>query len=141
LGLLTQCVVGDPFDLEYAEALLDLLYKTRTNDRDRLPLAPRDAQLARAALEDAVRQQEWTTVLRLGITLIIQSPWDIPILRRLATASKEVGSDCELIYLRAALRADTWDPDTNAQCAQALAARGQRTQAIACWIRANEGRK
>jgi hypothetical protein len=141
LPLLTQCVLGDPSDLQYAQALLDVLHKTHQYDRNRLLLASRGPQPTHAALEEAEREHEWEKVLRLGISLIIENPWDIPVLRRLATASREVGSDCELIYLRAALAADSWDPDTNAQCARALAARGQRGQAIACAIRANEGRK
>jgi hypothetical protein len=136
LGL---CVQIDPADIRYVRAFLLALRTKYKNNRKGATFARFRARRARRALERARRSRDWQAVVRTGVEVLSVNPWDVSALQAMASAAKADGNtDCEFHFLRCALEAAPKDIDTNIQCADALAARGQVDQAIACWHRVEQ---
>ena len=138
-SILVECVLNDPGNLLYVEALLLNLQKKYKNNR-------RGAWLrgfgGRGAIKKAAANQDWTSVLKLGPHLLKTNPWDVVVLRAMAQGCAAHGHhEVELRYLRNALEADPKDVAVNRHCAQSLARMGHYDQAIACWTRVDEVRR
>ena len=139
--LFTECVLGDPSNLSYVQSFLGNLQKKYDNNKTGSRLAKLKERGARGAIRKAARQEQWYDVISNGLKVLAVNPWDIPTLRAMATASEQMGDDePEMAYLRAALAANSKDPNVNRHCAMALAARQQFDQAIACWHRVSLAR-
>ena len=137
--LLSQCVLGDPGNLEYVRTYVENLQKKYNNNRKGSPLAQFKERGARSALKKALAQQRWDDVIEHGLKVLTVNPWDVPTLTGMATASVKCGDwECELYYLRCALTANPKDPETNRICGITLGERGLFDQAIACWHRVEE---
>jgi tetratricopeptide (TPR) repeat protein len=129
-AMFTECVVNDPGNLQYVEAMLANLQE-RYGKRKKRP----GGRLARP-LRTAVEGQQWDEILRLGIATLERNPWHVATLHVLARACEALHfNEVELAYLKAALDADPRAPDVNRHCAKSLARMGQFDQAIACWHR------
>ena len=132
--LLGQCVVGDPANLIYVQSYVGNLQKKYKNNRKGANFVVQLSQRgARSAARKALSQEKWMDVISSGLKALTVNPWDVGTLTAMATASEKMSDDeVELFYLKCALQANMNDPDVNRQCAEALAARGQYDQAIAC---------
>ena len=131
-----ECVVNDPGNLEYVEAMLDNLQRKYNNNK-------KGARLkgfgGRGAFKKAVSAEDWDQVFRLGMDLLKTNPWDVQTLRVLAEACKVNHlNEVELRYLKNALDVNSKDIEVNKHCAESLARMGQFDQAIACWHRVQE---
>jgi tetratricopeptide (TPR) repeat protein len=137
--LLTQCVVGDPGNENYARAYVENLQKKYNNNKKGCSLAQFKERGARSALKKALDQGLWSDVFQHGLKVLTVNPWDVPALTGLALASKKSGYwECEMYYLHCALVANPKDSETNRLCAIAAGERGLFDQAIACWHRVEE---
>jgi tetratricopeptide (TPR) repeat protein len=131
--MFTECVLNDPSNLEYVEALLDNLQQKHDNNK-------RGARLRgfvnRGPFKKAVAAGNWNDIFRLGIELLKANPWDVATLRALADVCKvNRYNEVELRYLKNALDFNPKDIEVNKHCAESLARMGQFDQAIACWHR------
>ena len=137
--LLSQCVTTDPANFAYLQAFLANLKKKYGNNKKGNNMAfMKKATLGRA-VSKAAGQKDWLGVIKSGVEALRINPWEIPILRQMAEAVKELGCDeVELVYLKTALEANSKDFDVNWRCAQALKERKQYDQAIACLHRCEQ---
>jgi tetratricopeptide (TPR) repeat protein len=138
--LLTQCVAGDPSNVLYVRSYIENLQKKYANNRKGAPLAQMKERGARSAIKKATSEQHWDEVIQNGLRVLAVNPWDITTLRAMATALQNMSplAEVELYLLKCALEANPKEPETNRQCARAMADRGQYDQAIACWHRVEQ---
>lgn len=135
-SILVECVLHDPGNLQYVEAMLtNLQQKYRNNKRGALIKGfGRHRNIKKAAAK-----KDWTHVLQLGPALLRVNPWDVVVLRAMAEACAELGyQDVELRYLKNALDASPKSAAINRHCATSLGRIGQFDQAISCWTRVDE---
>lgn len=139
--LLTQCVLGDPGNVQYVQSFLANLQKKYSNNKSGSKLAAFKARSERSSIKKGKAQGDWEAVLRNGLEVLKVNPWDVPALTAMADACEALHlENVTLIYLKMALDANPNDPDVNLQCAQALRARQQWDQAIACLHRVEKVR-
>jgi tetratricopeptide (TPR) repeat protein len=132
-GLLLQCVLRDPGNLMYVDALLANLAR-KFGNRNQVP----HLQLftGKGPLQKAANQADWEQVLRHGPDVLKHNPWDVEVLWAMIQACAARGfNQAELRYLQQALDAEATDAETNRQLAQAFARRGHFEEAIQCWQR------
>lgn len=139
--LFSQCVLGDPANLIYWQNFLGNLQKKYNNNKTGSKLAALKARSSRSAVKKAKSHKEWDDVIRHGIEVLKINPWDVPALTAMAEAAETLGyEEITLVFLKNALEANPKDPDVNLQCAEALRARAQFDQAIACLHRVEQVR-
>ena len=138
--LLTQCVTGDPGNLLYMRSYIENLQKKHGNNKKGAAMAQFKEMGARSGLKKAAGGSNWDDAIKHGLKVLTVNPWDIPTLRTMATAAQKITplGEVELYLLKCALEANPKDPETNKQCAMAMADRGQYDQAIACWHRVEQ---
>ncbi len=134
--MFAECVLQDPGNLEYVEAMLENLQRKYNNNK-------RGARLkgfgGRGPFKKAVAAEDWPDVFQLGLDLLRTNPWDVATLRALAYACQaNHHNEVELRYLKNALDVNRKDIGVNQHCAESLARMGQFDQAIACWHRIEE---
>jgi tetratricopeptide (TPR) repeat protein len=132
-AMFAECVVHDPSNLQFVEALIQ-------NLRSRTPHAKKSwyQSLRRndVPLQKALQRKNWTQAFRLGMDLLHADPWDAAVLRTLANACAALHlNEVELVYLKQALDGEPKNVDVNRHCARSLGRMGQFDQAIACWHR------
>jgi tetratricopeptide (TPR) repeat protein len=133
-SMYSQCVVGDPSNLVYVEAMLDNLQACYKENRRKARV-----RSSRNAFKKAHTESRWEELFGLGVELIEENPWDIPTLRGMAEACAALHyNEVELRYLKNALDSNPKDVEVNRHCAHSLARMGQFDQAIACWHRIEE---
>lgn len=138
--LLTQCVAGDPSNVEYMQAFWENLCKKYNNKRSN-KLAQLAGLAGRSAMKKAIGQKDWTNAVKQAVDLLKKNPWDTVALAGMGTVAQENGfGEVELQWLKFALVSSPNDPDVNRQCALALERRIQYDQAIACWHRVEKAR-
>ena len=132
-SMFAECVVNDPANLEYVEAMMDNLQAKFEGNRKAAKIRGFGG---RNPFKKAVAAQDWSLVFRLGFELLQQDPWDVQTLRALADACKANRyNEVELRYLKNALDRNPKDIEVNKHCAESLTRMGQFDQAIACWHR------
>jgi len=146
--LLSQCVMGDPANMSYAQSFLGNLQKKYNNNKTGGKLAQLKERGARGAIKkaltknetkEALTPSEWDEVIRNCMKVLAVNPWDVPALMAMATACDGLDADeTELYFLNAALNVDSKNPETNRRCAMAMAARREFKQAIHCWHRVQQ---
>jgi tetratricopeptide (TPR) repeat protein len=133
--LYAQCVVKDPGNLVYVEAMLENLQRKHKQKRGSRLLGFG----GKKAFQKAVEGEDWPEAVRLGLQHLRSNPWDVPALRGLARVCEaNHHNEVELRYLKNALDAKPKDPEVNRHCARSLARMGQFDQAIACWHRVED---
>lgn len=133
--LLSQCVLGEPGNINYVRAYIENLQK-KYHKQKVGPLVQFKERAARSALKKALAEQHWDEVIRHGLKVLTVHPWDIPALTGMATAAAKLGHrQCELHYLQAAVAGSPKDATCNRLYATALSERGRIEQAIAFWHR------
>ena len=134
--LLAECVLHEPGNLRFVEAMLDNLtaWFRATRKKPRSP-----GFRSNAALRKAIRSGNSGEVFRLGTARLLRHPWHVPTLHAIAKACERNHlNEVELRYLKQALDADPHDREVNRHCAASLARMGQYDQAIACWHRVEQ---
>ncbi len=131
--MFAECVAKDAGCLPYVEAMMK-------NLRAKIPAATKTrCKLARdrcRMLGKAMHRKDWHAVIRQGVDLLGDDPWDITLLRNMAEACAALHlNEVELVYLKQALDAAPDNTEVNRHCAQSLGRMGQFDQAIACWQR------
>jgi tetratricopeptide (TPR) repeat protein len=145
--LYTECVRGDPGNLEYLQTFMTILHKKCGSLKKLGPMLQFKERGARAALKKAIAQCDWDEAIQQGISVLLVNPWDVPTLTAMATACGGVMSqegpsaavtygDCELYYLKCA--SDTFpkdkpDYEVCRQLAEALTRRDRYPEAISFW--------
>ena len=131
--MFAECVVGDPGNLLYVNALLaNLRHKYQDNKRGTLF----GVFASRGAFRRAVLRQDWSEVLRLGPDALRNNPWDRDTLAALARAAGEQDApEVEWAYLQMALEATPDDTPLLRQCAETLTRRGRFEEAAEFWQR------
>ena len=132
--MFAQCVIHAPANVLYAEALLKNLREKFSGRKKKstFGFGPGGSR----ALKKSLQGSEWTNVLRHGVDLLKNDPWDVIALRAIAQACEaQHYNEVELVYLKQALDANPKDVEVNRHCARSLGRMGQFDQAIACWHR------
>lgn len=140
-SMYAQCVVADPANLVYVEAMLNNLTEKHKPKKKKAKI-----RSSRNAFKKAKSEKDWKATIAEGVELLKENPWDLTTLRGMAEASAgmrkeqddERFNEIELRYLRTALDGNSKDIDLNRHCAESLARMGQFDQAIACWHRLEE---
>ena len=137
--LFSQCVLGNPRNLEYVRGYVENLQKKYGNNRKGGWGSQFKERGSRNALKKALAQEHWDEVIEHGLKVLAVNPWDVPTLTGMATAAVKSGDrECQLFYLKCAQVASPKDPVINRLCAIALTEWGIFDQAIACWHRVEE---
>jgi tetratricopeptide (TPR) repeat protein len=132
--LFNQCVMKDPNNVTFVEAMLANLRAKFNGDKKKVPFVL--GLGSGRSLKRAISREDWQEARRLGIEQLKFDPWHVPTLRKLADVCAALHhNEVELVYLKQALNAKPRDADVNQHCAQSLARMGQFDQAIACWHR------
>lgn len=138
--LFAQCVVEDPANITYLQAFLDNLEKKHA-DKKPGKIAGLKIKSHRSTLAKAAAKGDWPAAFTAGCQSLALSPYDPTTLIALADACQELSIDeCQLYYLKWALRNDGKNPTVNRRAALQLARMGQFDQAIACWQRVAEAK-
>ena len=139
--MFTQCVVGDPTNLIYAQHLLGNLYKKYNNNKKGGKLATLKGAGNKVSIKKATGKKDWEGVFKAGCEMFKLNPWDVSTLLALAHACEELESDeCQLFYLKSALDTNPKDAEVNRISALALTRMGEFDQAIACWHRVEQAK-
>ena len=134
--MFTQCVVGDPANLLYAQNFLANLQKQYNNNKTGASLAGVRSAKSKAGVAYASKRKDWLGVISSGLEVLKLNPWDTGTLSDMANACQQLGFDeCEVVWLKGALEADIKDPEVNRLLGRVLARQAQFDQAIACWMR------
>ncbi len=139
-AMFAQCVNFDPANLVYVEALIGNLTKKYEGKNKRKAKVRGN----RGPFKKALTDEDWPAVLKQGLDLLNENPWDVATLRGMARACAEQRqnderfNDVELRDPKTALSGDPKNIEVNRHCAESLARMGQFDQAIACWHRLEE---
>ncbi len=104
--------------MNYVRAYVETLQKKYHQNGKGSRLARFKERGVRNAWKNAQEEQRWDEAIQHGLKLLGVNPWDLATLSGLAAAAKKCGhAECEMYYLRCALRANPDDPETNRLCA------------------------
>jgi len=135
-ALLAECVVNDPGNVQFAQAMFENLGRKHANDKDE---ARGPAVAGKGRLRKALEDRDWKRVLRVGTDLLKDSPWDVETLRAMAEVCEACNCpQVELLFLRHALNAAPGDIELNRHLAISLSRAERFDQAIECWERIEE---
>jgi tetratricopeptide (TPR) repeat protein len=133
--VLKQAVLGDLDNPVYLE---NLLRHFRSQRRGKRPdgAASLKAHAARAALKQAIDQDDWPAVIDAVCVLLKLDPGDMKTLVVLAASHEKRGAaPCRLSCLVAAFQADQENLEILRPLGHVLAQSGQYDKALACWRR------
>ncbi|HVA47057.1 MAG TPA: tetratricopeptide repeat protein [Pirellulales bacterium] len=139
--MFTQCVVGDPANLLYAQNFLANLQKKYNNNKSGAALAAMRSAKSKGGVTYASKRKDWLGVIASGLEVLKLNPWDTGTLAEMANACDHLQfEECQIVWLKGALEADIKDPEVNRLLGRALAKQGQFDQAIACWMRVQQAK-
>lgn len=134
--MFTQCVVGDPANMLYAQNFLANLQKKYNNNKSGAALSGMRSATSKGGVTYSAKRKDWLGVITGGLEVLKYNPWDTGTLAEMGHACQQLGFDeCQVVWLKGALEADIKDPESNRLLGRALARQGQFDQAIACWTR------
>lgn len=135
IEMYTICVIGDPGNAVYLQALLGVL-RRKHGPRKGGGLSALWATGSRTQLKKHAANAQWRDVIKAGVEIIKANPADHTCLLAMAEACGNLMFfEAQGVYLKAALDAAPADIEVNKQCARYAANQGQFDQAIACWVR------
>ncbi len=135
IEMYTICVLGDPGNAVYLQALLGVL-RRKHGARKGGGLTSLWSAGSRTMLKKHAANAQWRDVIKAGVEIIKANPSDHGCLLAMAEACGNLMFfESQGVYLKAALDAAPADPEVNKQCARYAANQGQFDQAIACWVR------
>jgi tetratricopeptide (TPR) repeat protein len=137
--LFSQCVVGDPSNVPYAQSFLANLKLKYNNNKKGSNLAFIQTAGARGMVKKATIKKDWAAAIKHGLDVLKLNPWHVGTLRAIATACESLGClQSQLVYLNTALEPNPKDVDVNRAFAKALDEAGQFDKAITCWHRVEQ---
>ncbi len=147
-GVVQPVCLRGPGESGVRARFLGNLQKKYGNNKKGATLAKFQELGARASIRKAVAQSHWEDVLKYGLAVLKINPWDVAALTAMASAAEGIValyggaefSECQMLYLKTALEANSQDADVNRLCGIALGKRRQFDQAIACWHRVEKAR-
>ena len=136
--LFMQCVVGDPENRTYLQAMLANLYK-KFKGKKKSRFSGWKGSSERTAIKKAASKKNWDEVFKLGVKLLKMNPYDAAALLPMAEACEKLQyHEAQLAYLKGAFVGNVKNAEVNRKCAKALARRGRFDDAIECWRRVKE---
>lgn len=139
--LFTQCVVGDPTNVPYAQSYLANLKLKYSNNKKGSNLFAIQGIGPKGMVKKASIQKDWAGVIKHGLDVLKLNPWHVATLTAMAHACEGLGClQTQLVYLKMALEPNPKDPEINRLCAIALDEAEQYDQAITCWHRVEKAK-
>ncbi len=136
IEMFAACVVGDPGNAAYLQAMLGILRKKNPPKKSGGLAALWPGGSKGGSLRKLVAAGQQRDVIKQGIDALKGNPYDAPALLAMADACGHLSfPDTRRVYLKNALDAAPADAEVNRQCAAFLADTGEFDQAIACWVR------
>ena len=133
--LFSQCVIADPGNVVYTQTCMANLIQKHGEKKKGLFGGLKNLG-SKGGVKKASMQKDWPGVLKAGLAVLKENPWDTTNLLAMADACEQLGyEDSQVAYLRAALKFNPEDLHINRQCAIALRERKEFDAAIACWQR------
>jgi tetratricopeptide (TPR) repeat protein len=137
----SRCIVGDPGNPLYVKAFLTNLSKKYNNNKKGGKLAGLKTVSAKGSLKAAVARKKWEDVIKTGLEILKENPWDAGVLADMGKACEALDhDDGEVEFLRQALDADPDDPEMNRLLGRALDRSGQFNAAIECFAKVLRGK-
>jgi len=137
--LFSQCVVGDPSNVPYAQSYLANLKLKYSNNKKGSNLAAIQGIGPKGMVKKSSVQKNWPAVIKHGLDMLKLNPWHVPTLKAMAAACEGLGClQTQLVYLKMALEPNPKDVDVNRLCAHALDEAGRFDEAITCWHRVEQ---
>lgn len=132
----TQCLLGDPGNPIYVKAFLTNLNRKYNNNLKGAKLAGLKTVAAKASLKKSVALKKWDDVIRVGLDILKENPWDVGVLSDIGRACEAMeNEEGEIEYLRQALDVDKEDAEANRLLGRAYDRSGQFPLAIECFTR------
>jgi tetratricopeptide (TPR) repeat protein len=139
--MFTQCILGDPGNPLYVKAFLSNLNKKYNNNKKGARLAGLKSVGGKGALKATVARKKWDEVIKAGLEILKDNPWDAGVLADLGKACEALDhTDGEVEFLRQALDSDPDDPEMNRLLGRALDRSGQFNAAIECFTKVLRGK-
>lgn len=131
-----QCLTTDPGNPIYVRAFLDNLSKKYNGNKRGSKLAGMKTLGTKASLKKAVAMKQWPDVVKSGLDILKENPWDIGALSDMGKACEALEYDeGQVEYLRQALDFDKEDAQINRLLGRAYDRTGQFNLAIECFQR------
>lgn len=131
-----QCVLGDPGNPLYVKSFLTNLNKKHNNNKKGAKLAQLKTAGSRASMKTSVARKKWDDVLKTGLEILKENPWDAAVLQDIARSCDETQhEDGEVEFLKQAIDADPEDAESNRLLGRAYEKVGQFMLAIECFQR------
>lgn len=138
IEMFVLCVLGDPANVIYLQALLGTLRKKHSG-KSRGGLAGVFSAGGRAKVRKLAAAGKHQEAIKAGIEVLKSNPSDHNCLLAMAEVAGGLGAEeAQGAYLKAALDASPKDVEVNRQCAKFAADHGNFDQAIACWVRVKD---
>ena len=135
IEMFSACVVGDPGNAVYLQALLGILRKKHPPKKAG-GLASLFAGSKGGSLRKLVGSGQYREVFKPGVDALKSNPYDTGALLAMADACGHLAFPAtRQVYLKSALDAAPADPEVNRHCARFASEIGEYDQAIACWVR------
>jgi len=132
----TNCLIGDPGNPLYINAFLNNLSKKFNNNKKGAKLAGLKSMGSKGSLKTAAARKKWDDVIKVGLEILKDNPWDAAALTELGRACEELEYDDGAIeYLRQLIDLDKEDPEANRLLGRAFDRAGQFSAAIECFTR------
>ncbi len=139
--MFTQCVVGDPANMLYAQNFLANLQKKYNNNKTGASMAGMRSATSKGKVAYAAKRKDWLGVITAGLEVLKLNPWETSTLGEMGNACEQLRFDeCQVVWLKGALEADIKHPEANRLLGRALGRLGQFDQAIACWTRVQQAK-
>jgi len=135
IEMFTACVLGDPGNAVFLQALLGILRKKHPPKKSG-GLASLFGGSKGGSLRKLVAAGQHRDVIKQGVEILKANPYDTGALLAMADACGQLGfTPTRQVFLKAALDAAPADQEVNRHCAKFAVEIGEFDQAIACWVR------
>lgn len=135
IEMFSACVVGDPGNAVYLQALLGILRKKHPPKKSG-GLASLFGGSKGGAVRKLVAAGQPKEAIKQGVEILKANPYDTGACLAMADACGHLSfPGTRQVYLKNALDAAPADPEVNRHCARFAAEIGEFDQAIACWVR------
>lgn len=134
--LLSECVVNDPGNVLYVEAMLENL---RRKWGDAKSASRFNWFSGRRRLKQLASDEKWAEILKKAPDVLKQNPWDFVAITAIVHACQALRLEqAALSYLQIALDGKPDDPQVNRELARSFERVGRFDDAIECWHRVEE---